>query len=112
MSEGQSNEGVPVSIGTAILAVIMIASACFTIGLGLGYFFGTSNSYAAQITGVCSAMVRAHEGELSAIKINFDQMKFKTDRYETFLLGTGATLEEALAADPKTRVKKGVGGGP
>lgn len=118
----KTDKGIPISLGTALLSIVLLCFVFLGLGLGAGFYFGVQGtregaelSPAAQISDTCRALSRAYEGRIAAERVNQDILMARVAKYETFLVEVGVQPTLPVESLPKTAMRKakkklGVGG--
>jgi VIT1/CCC1 family predicted Fe2+/Mn2+ transporter len=98
----KADNGIPISLGTAILSIVLVCGTCLGIGLGAGFYFGIrgtsyhySHSELSSVSETCSAAIKAYDGQIREMESNRGILEARVAKYETFLVGTMDNVEEA-----------------
>lgn len=116
-TDHQKNQGhLALSLTEATLSMVLLVIIVAGAALGTGFYLGTRSTQTAEVVELCADLSRANEDRVQAIKVNYDIMHNRVQKYEEFLLDTGLTptlpLATSSSADNhRTRKKHRLGRG-
>jgi len=108
----KTDSGIPISLGTALLSIVLMCSVCLGLGLGAGFYFGvqgTKDGYnhgsgLPSVAQSCAAAIDAYKGRLESERAYKAVLEARVTSYETFLAEAG--VEPTLPVESLSRAKK------